>query len=164
MYRGNEIRRNNSLQQSVYLLKFTLAECCTFVHMNRFFRWRWLPLLLLITACSSYEAPESGIDCGRQFVNATYQGNFKRAKQLLVPDDTNVQLLNTRFEQPFRTLDGFGKEKLSQSSIVIISIKTLSENEVQVTYQNAYDNQPKTLQCVQQAGQWLVNLSYSFPQ
>ena len=121
-------------------------------------------MLLLLTACSSYEAPESGIDCGRQFINATYQGNFKRAKQLLVPTDANTRLLNTRFEKPFRSLDGFGKERLSQSSIVILSIKTISENEVQVAYQNAYDNQPKTLQCVQQGGQWLVNLSFSFPQ
>ncbi|MCA0381836.1 MAG: hypothetical protein LCH58_06725 [Bacteroidetes bacterium] len=132
--------------------------------MNRFFRWGWLPLLLLLAACSSYEAPESGIDCGRQFINATYQGNFKRAKQLLAPGGSNEELLNTRFEQPFRSLDGFGKERLSQSSIVIISIKTLSENEVQVTYQNAYDNQPKTLQCVQQGEQWLINLSFTFPQ
>ena len=131
--------------------------------MNRFFRWGWLPLLLLLAACNSYEAPESGIDCGRQFINATYQGNFKRAKQLLVPGDANAQLLSNRFEQPFRSLDGFGKERLSQSSIVILSIKTISENEVQVAYQNAYDNQPKTLQCVQQDGQWLVNLSFSFP-
>lgn len=150
------------MTNGAFLLNGSLDECCTFVHMNRFFRWGWLPLLLLLAACSSYEAPESGIDCGRQFINATYQGNFKRAKQLLVPGDANAQLLSTRFEQPFRSLDGFGKERLSQSSIHIKSVQQQGDSVVLLTYQNAYDNKVYTLKCQLQEGNWKTDLAYSF--
>lgn len=102
------------------------------------------------------------MDCGRQFINATYQGNFKRAKQLLVPGEANDQLLNTRFEQPFRNLDGFEKERLSQSSIHIKSVQQQGDSVVLLTYQNAYDSKEYTIKCRQQDGEWKTDLSYTF--
>lgn len=151
------------MTNGAFLLNCAMIECCTFVLMMRFsfLKRLFLPVLLL-AGCSSYEAPENGMDCGRQFINATYQGNFKRAKQLLVPGEGNEQLLSTRFEQPFRSLDGFGKERLSQSSIHIKSVQQQGDSVVLLTYQNAYDNKVYTLKCQLQEGNWKTDLAYSF--
>jgi hypothetical protein len=41
--------------------------------------------MLVFTACGpSYEEPETAIDAGRQFISAIYNGNFKRAGQLII--------------------------------------------------------------------------------
>jgi hypothetical protein len=44
-----------------------------------------------MAACgTSYEEPETAIDAGRQFISAIYNGNFKRAGQLIVQDEANA--------------------------------------------------------------------------
>lgn len=122
-------------------------------------------ILLLITfallSCTSYESPDSAIDCGRQFINATYQGNFKRAKQLLVPTPQNLQVLENDIEKDFRSRDGFGKEKLSKSSIVINGVENQGDTATFIKYINAYNNKPTSIKCVLVNGEWKADLIVS---
>lgn len=120
---------------------------------------------LLLTAClaalacgATYETPDTAIDTGRQFINATYQGNFKRANQLIEPTETNINTLKNRIEADFRSRDGFGKEALSKSSIQIQGIETLADNSVKIKFTNAYTAQPDSLLVMPNGDSWQVRL------
>lgn len=128
-------------------------------------RVQYTIVLFLTTAtlgCSSYEEPESGIDCGRQFINATYQGNFKRARQLLLSDPEQQELLKTQIEQDFRSRNSNAKEALSKSSIVVRNIEQQGDSAVYITYQNAYNNQERKLRIVNTPAGWKTDLAFAF--
>jgi hypothetical protein len=120
-------------------------------------------LLLILTAvaglaaCSSYEAPDSAMDAGRQFVNATYQGNFKRARQLLATDDASRQWLQA-LENSFRNGDGLRRDALSKASINIRSFRPEGDTAATLEYLNVYDNQLTRLRCRLQPDGWVVLL------
>jgi hypothetical protein len=130
--------------------------------MQRFHSLLFLLLTSALLACSSYEEPDSGIECGRQFINATYQGNFKRAKQLLLAGPEQETLLETAIEKDFRSRDSNGKEALSKSSIVVNNIEQLGDSVVYISYLNAYDNKERKLRIVNDASGWKTDLQYSF--
>lgn len=119
-------------------------------------------LATLLLACTSYEEPDSGIDCGRQFINATYQGNFKRAKQLLLAGQEQQELLESRIEKEFRSKDSNGREALSKSSIVVRNIEQQGDSVLYISYLNAYDNQERKLRVVNGADGWKTDLAFSF--
>jgi hypothetical protein len=119
-------------------------------------------LATTLLACTSYEAPDSGIDCGRQFINATYQGNFKRAKQLLLAEQGQEELLESRVEKEFRAKDSNGRDALSKSSIVVRNIEQQGDSVVYISYLNAYDNLERKLRIVNGADGWKTDLAYSF--
>jgi hypothetical protein len=119
-------------------------------------------MLTLLMACTSYEAPESGMDCARQFIQATYQGNFKRAKQLLVPTEENINLLKEQFEKDFRSRNAFEKEKLSNASITINHSEAKGDSVQMIHFINAYHGNEQILKCVKRQGAWQTDLSFSF--
>lgn len=128
-------------------------------------RFSYRLLLLAITqllACTAYETPDSGIDCGRQFINATYQGNFKRAKQLLVPTTENIMLLEENIEKDFRSRNSFEKENLSNTSITINHLESKGDSVQLIHFTNAYNGKPQVLKCVQVQGEWKTDLSFSY--
>lgn len=128
-------------------------------------RFSYLLLLLaisLLTACTAYEVPDSGIDCGRQFINATYQGNFKRAKQLLVPSPENIALLENNIEKDFRSRNSFDKEKLSNASITINHLESQGDTVQLIHFTNAYNGKTQVLKCIQVQGEWKTDLSFSY--
>lgn len=107
---------------------------------------------------ATYEAPDTAIDTGRQFINATYQGNFKRANQLIESTETNINTLKNRIEADFRSRDGFGKEALSKSSIQIQAIETLPDKNVKIKFLNAYTGQKDSLLVLPVGDTWAVRL------
>jgi hypothetical protein len=130
--------------------------------MFRFHYSLFLLLTFIFWGCSSYEEPDSGIDCGRQFINATYQGNFKRAKQLLLAEPGQEDLLDSRIEKEFRSKDSNGREALSKSSIVVRNIEQQGDSVVYISYLNAYDNQEKKLRIINSSNGWKTDLAFSF--
>lgn len=114
---------------------------------------------LAAAACgATYESPDTAIDTGRQFINATYQGNFKRANQLIEPTDTNINTLKNRIEADFRSRDGFGKEALSKSSIQIEAIEHLADKTLKIRFNNAYTNKSDSLLVLPNGDNWQVRL------
>jgi len=116
-------------------------------------------LAFIFSACgTSYDEPETAIDAGRQFISATYNGNFKRAGQLIGGDENDRTLLEQNIEKDFRARDGFGKEALSKASIQIKEIKTIDSTTTLLYYTNAYNNKVSELEIRKIAGLWRVNL------
>ncbi len=120
--------------------------------------------MIVATACESYEAPESGLDCGRQFINATYQGNFKRARMLLAPGEENRRILEQNIEADFRNRNSSEKERLSNASIVITNVEQQGDTLAWVEYQNAYNNQKLHIACRKIEGEWKTDLTQTFVQ
>jgi hypothetical protein len=120
-------------------------------------------LLICMLGCGeNYEKPENAIDCGRQFIDAIFKGNFKRARQLTLPDEQNLQLLNERLAKDFRSRSSLDRDQLRNSSIVINEIENPSDTVTIINFKNSYDNKPAVLKVVNRNGEWLTDLKYTF--
>lgn len=112
-----------------------------------------------IMACgTSEEAPETPIDAGRTFISAIYNGNFKRAKKLLVNTESSQKILEESIEKDFRSRDGFQKDALSKASIQIIKIENRDSVNTHVEFLNAYSGKPAAIDVVNKEGVWQVSL------
>lgn len=122
-----------------------------------------LVLLFAMVACGeSYEKPSDAIDCGRQFIDAIFKGNFKRARQLMVQDDENLTILNERLAKDFRNRNSLDRNQLRTASIVINEIDNASDTVTIINFLNSYDNKPAVLKVVKRNGEWLTDLKYTF--
>ena len=120
-------------------------------------------LLICLLGCGeNYEKPENAIDCGRQFIDAIFKGNFKRARQLTLPDEQNLQLLNDRLAKDFRSRSSLDRDQLRNASIVINEIENASDTVTIINFLNSYDNKPAVLKVVNRNGEWLTDLKYTF--
>lgn len=114
---------------------------------------------VFIAGCgTSYEEPDTAIEAGRQFISAIYNGNFKRAGQLIEPGDSNRIILEERIEKDFRARDGFGKEALSKASIQILRIINADSTHTHLHFTNAYTGKDARLNITKVNGLWRVNL------
>ncbi len=116
-------------------------------------------LLLVLVGCSVTDEPDTALDCGRQFIIATYNGNFKRAGQLVIPDEKNRTLLNSRFEKPFRAKDGFGKQELSETPLIVKTIRSLDEENTTIIFENALNKKTDSIRVIFQGEVWRVKLA-----
>ena len=123
-------------------------------------------MVLLSAACSSsenYPPVENPLDAGRQFIDAVFKGNFKRASMLLLEDNTNSELLKVKIEDNFRQRSSADKNELSQSSITILSNEELVKDSLSIIrFINSYDQKPAVLKVVKQNGTWVIDLKYTF--
>jgi len=119
--------------------------------------------VLLVQGCeSSYEEPETAIDCGRQFIDAIFKGNFKRAKQLTLPDEKNLDLLRNHLEKDYRSRNSVDKEQLRSVSIVINSVDEFADTAAIINFLNSYDGKSAVLKVVKTNDRWLTDLKYTF--
>jgi hypothetical protein len=118
----------------------------------------WVGFMGILACGTSEEAPETPIDAGRAFISAIYNGNFKRAKKLVVDTEPTLKILEESIEKDFRSRDGFQKEALSKASIQIIKIETRDSVNTIVQFLNAYSGKPAAIEVVKNEGIWQINL------
>lgn len=120
-------------------------------------------MAVLLAGCGeSYEVPENALDSGRQFIESIFKGNFKRARQLMLPDAPNQKLLDERLANDFRTREPLERDRLRNASIVINEIDNVSDSVTIINFKNSYDDRPAVLKVVKYKGQWLTDLKYTF--
>ena len=149
-----------SSQQSPYLLLLLHYFRRLIYSMKQVFLGIFL--LLMVACGESYEVPDTSLDCGRQFIDAIFKGNFKRARQLMVPSEQNLQLLNERLAKDFRARNSLDKDQLRNASIVINQVENISDSITIINFLNSYDNKPAVLKVVKYQGQWMTDLKYTF--
>lgn len=124
-----------------------------------------LGFLLLLFSCTNpnYTPPENALDAGRQFADAVYKGNFKRAADLIVPDEQNKKLLTQKLEEPYHQRTSTDRNLLSQASLQILEVDDQSKDSITyIRILNAYTNQPATMKVVKSDDGWRVDLKYGF--
>jgi hypothetical protein len=118
-------------------------------------------LLPLFIACGSkqeYAPAENELDAGRQFIEATLQGDFKKANFYLMQDTTNIKLLK-HMEESYKNYPEDLKKQYNSPSININSINDLSPNETEINYANSYDKIAHSIKVVKVNGKWLVQFN-----
>jgi hypothetical protein len=120
-------------------------------------------LMILLVGCGpGYEKPTDAIDCGRQFIDAIFKGNFKRARQLMLQDQQNQVLLDEKLAKDFRGRNSLDKNQLRTASIVINEIDNVNDSVTIINFLNSYDNKPAVLKVVLVNGEWMADLKYTF--
>lgn len=120
----------------------------------------------LLAACSNsenYPPVENPLDAGRQFIEAVFKGNFKRAGMLILDDAENKKLLKEKMEDDFYNRSSQDRNELKQSSITILTNEDVVKDSLTIiNFINSYDQKPAVLKVVRQNGNWLIDLKYTF--
>lgn len=123
----------------------------------------WIILILLV-ACTGtqpeYRKAEDALDAGREYINATLQGDFSRAAFYTVSDEKNKQLLLLT-EKIYREKDKEGRQQFRTASINIAEVKELTDSTTTIQYSNSFDKEAHVLQVVKRNQTWLVDLGSS---
>lgn len=123
----------------------------------------WIALVLL-TACTGkqleYRKAEDALDAGREYINATLQGDFSKAAFYTVTDEKNKQLLLLT-EKKYREKDKEGRQQFRTASINIAEVKELTDSTTAIHYNNSSDKEAHILQVVKRNQTWLVDLGSS---
>ena len=107
-------------------------------------------------------AAENDVDAARNFIRSALDGNYQKARNYMLPDSLNNQLLST-FDDNYRLhMDREEKRAYRESSIRISDMRKLNDSATVVTYSNSYKNKPDSLKVVRRDGKWLVDFKYSF--
>jgi len=124
-------------------------------------------LILLTVSCtdeSKYTHAEDAQDAGRQFIRASLDGDYVKARFFLLKDSTNLFLIKQQ-QTNYEHMSANEKSDYRESTIRPIQI--LPENDSVTLYRYYHTSNPKdttTLLIKKQNGEWLVDLKSFFDQ
>jgi hypothetical protein len=106
---------------------------------------------------------ENDIDAARNFIRSALDGDYKKARDYMIQDSLNTQLLNT-FESNYQMhMNREDKRGYREASIRIPDVRKVSDTVSVVQYSNSYKNKLDSLKVVRVNNQWLVDCKYSVP-
>ncbi|MEO6000883.1 MAG: hypothetical protein ABIN89_28820 [Chitinophagaceae bacterium] len=126
-----------------------------------------LIFLLFITASfiscnneAAFKKAEDAQDAGREFIRASLDGNYEKARFYLLNDSThtNVRLLE-KWKSDYNRRSVEDKVNYKDASIVALKVEPLNDSTVNFVYTNTFE--PKdttTIKIVRDKGEWLVDL------
>lgn len=124
-------------------------------------------ILCFFVACSvsckddvSYKKAEDAQDAGREFIRASLDGNYEKARFYLFNDttNTNVMLLD-KWKKDYNQRSVEDKVNYKDASIIAIKVEPVNDSTVSFVYTNTFE--PKdttTIKIVKVSGEWLVDL------
>ncbi len=121
-------------------------------------------LLFLISSCKNeghYEKAEDAQEAGREFIRASLDGNYDKARFYLFRDtaDLNVRLLD-RWKQAYDNLPQKDKQGYRDASIMPVEIKALKDSTTySYAFYNSYKRDTTTIKVIKVKDEWLVDLS-----
>ena len=126
-----------------------------------------LGLIAIVSCCAcnnseTKETPasENDLDAARNFIRAALDGKWDEARNYLLQDSVNVQLLETT-EGSYRTKTGEDKRAYREASINLFGSRKIGDSITIVNYSNSYKDKKDSLKVVRSNGQWLIDLKYS---
>lgn len=116
-------------------------------------------VMVLFMACAGgYHKAEDPQDAGREFIRASLDGDYKRARFYLLKDSTNMLLIE-RQKRNYEELSSQEKQQHRESSIRPISIEKINDSATVYKYFNTYNTKDTTsITIVRSGGDWLVDL------
>ena len=117
-------------------------------------------LLLFVIACnyqSSYKKAEDAQDAGREFIRASLDGDYYKAKFYMMEDSTNRFLLE-RWKSEYDNLSADEKAKYKDAEIVVLNINRENDSVTSYKYFNSYKKDTTTVKVLRISGEWLVDL------
>ena len=116
-------------------------------------------LLFFIFSCNagkSFNKAEDAQDAGRQFIRASLDGDYEKARFYLLDDSVNL-LLISKWQQDFDRLDRETRQQYREASILPISIRVINDSVTSYSYSNSFRKDTTTVRIVRVNGEWLVD-------
>jgi hypothetical protein len=117
-------------------------------------------LLLLLFSCNAgktFNKAEDAQDAGRQFIRASLDGDYEKARFYLLGDSVNL-LLISKWQQDFDRLDRNTRQQYREANILPISIRVINDSVTSYSYSNSFRKDTTTVRIVRVNGEWLVDL------
>lgn len=117
-------------------------------------------LSLFAIACNdqgSYKKAEDAQDAGREFIRASLDGDYYKAKFYMMGDSTNKFLLE-RWKSEYDNLSAEEKAKYKDAEIVVLNINRENDSVTSYRYFNSYKKDTTTVKVLRINGEWLVDL------
>jgi hypothetical protein len=117
-------------------------------------------MFLFILAChagKTFNRAEDAQDAGRQFIRASLDGDYEKARFYLLSDSINL-LLISKWQQGFDQMDRETRQQYREASILPINIHALNDSVTTYTFSNSYRKDTTTVHIVHVNGEWLVDL------
>lgn len=125
-------------------VKFLFLSCC----------------IILIVSChagKTFNKAEDAQDAGRQFIRASLDGDYEKARFYLLNDSVNL-LLISKWQQGFDQMDRDTRQQYREASILPISIRAINDSVTTYTFSNTFRKDTTTVHIVRLKGEWLVDL------
>lgn len=118
-------------------------------------------LLIVVASCGAgggYEKAENAQDAGREFIRASLDGDYQKARFFLLQDTTNLLLIE-RWQNDYKQLSSEEKKQHRNSSIITLDISKVDDSTTSFRYYNSYNTKDTTtIFVVKSMGDWLVDL------
>jgi hypothetical protein len=117
-------------------------------------------LIVLIGSCNAgktFSKAEDAQDAGRQFIRASLDGDYEKARFYLLSDSINL-LLITKWQQGFDKMDRDTRQQYRDASILPINIRTVNDSVTIYSFSNSFRKDTTTVRIVRVQGEWLVDL------
>lgn len=122
----------------------------------------FLFVMILLYACSGaeqYKKAESASDAGREFIRASLDGNYNKAKYYLLQDSANMMILDKWKNDTYDKLSNEERVSYTQANILPVLIQPLNDSLVNYVFTNTYkNNDTTTIRIMKVRGEWLVDL------
>ena len=89
---------------------------------------------------NSTDKPESDVDAARMFIRSALDGNYKKARQLILPDSSNLQLLDNLERSYLHNNDVSEQRGYREAAIRTYDTRKLSDSVSIVVYANSFKN------------------------
>ena len=116
--------------------------------------------LFIITGCqnpSNYTKAEDAQDAGREFIRASLDGNYEKAKFYLLKDSANLMLFE-KWKSGYDKLSTEERVSYKNANILPVTIENTNDSVVNYVYTNSFKNKDTTtIRVIRVNGEWLVD-------
>ena len=116
--------------------------------------------LVFIFSCNAgktFNKAEDAQDAGRQFIRASLDGDYEKARFYLLNDSVNL-LLISKWQEGFDHLDRETRQQYREANILPISIRAINDSVTTYSYSNSFRKDTTTVHIVRINGEWFVDL------
>jgi hypothetical protein len=114
-------------------------------------------MLFSCNAGKTFNKAEDAQDAGRQFIRASLDGDYEKARFYLLNDSVNL-LLISKWQLDFDQLDANTRQQYREASILPINIHEVNDSVTMYSYSNSFRKDTTTVRVVRIKGEWLVDL------
>jgi hypothetical protein len=116
--------------------------------------------IIFLFAChagKTFDKAEDAQDAGRQFIRASLDGDYEKARFYLLDDSVNLLLIG-KWQQGFDQMDKDTRQQYRDANILPIRIQTINDSVTTYTFSNTFRKDTTTVRIVRIHGEWLVDL------
>ena len=107
--------------------------------------------------------PENGMDAAGKFLRAALDGDYTKAKTLLVKDSTNQQMIDIYEWNYNNRMTPEDKKEYKKASIRFLKeTHSVNDSVTIVHFSNSYKDKKDSLKVIRANGQWFIDLNFTF--